>query len=63
MDDEKQPMPVIEKTAAPPPPPLGADTKPASAAAQAVAALPNPTRNIQTALRILNDATGLLQQG
>jgi hypothetical protein len=33
------------------------------AAAQAVRALPNPTRNIQTALRMLNDATGLLQKG
>ncbi len=33
------------------------------AAAIVVQGLPNPTRNIQTALRTLNDATGLLQKG
>jgi hypothetical protein len=33
------------------------------AVAQAVHALPNPCRNVQTALRMLNDATGLLQKG
>jgi hypothetical protein len=92
MDDEKQPMPVVEKTAATPPPlPQGSIVgteqlapKPAPApvsaaavvsaqvtaavtASQALAkqiqALPNQSRNIQQALRMANDCTGLLQKG
>jgi hypothetical protein len=97
MDDEKEPMPVLEKTVQQPPPlPAGSilgtekpgeaalapkpTPKPATApagpspatthaiaavqaAAVMVSALPDQTRNIQTALRMLNDATGLLQKG
>jgi hypothetical protein len=95
-DNEKQPMPVIEKTAATPPPlpagsilgtekpaegakaphaapPPAPTAAPSPATSHAIAAvqaaaivvqdLPNPTRNIQTALRMLNDAMGLLQKG
>ncbi|WP_159011785.1 hypothetical protein [Bradyrhizobium sp. S69] len=89
MDDEKQPMPVVEKTAATPAPLpagsiLGTETaaKPAlapaptaaapspkahaiaavQAAAVIVSALTPVTNNNQTALRMLNDATGLLQK-
>ena len=96
MDDEKEPMPVLEKTVQQPPPlpsgsilgtekpdaaalapkpapaaaPVAAAPSPATthaiaavqAAAVIVSTLPNQSRNIQTALRMLNDATGLLQK-
>jgi hypothetical protein len=89
MDDDKQPMPVVEKTAATPPPlpqgsiltgdaaPKPAPPKPAStlpdpqvqaainasiALAKQIQALPNQSRNVQQALRMANDATGLLQK-
>jgi hypothetical protein len=96
MDDEKEPMPVLEKTVQQPPPlpagsilgaekpvaaasapkpspaPVPAAAAPSPATTHAIAAvqaaavivstLPDQTRNIQTALRMLNDATGLLQK-
>jgi hypothetical protein len=46
-----------------PPPATSHAIAAVQAAAIVVQGLPSPSRNVQTALRMLNDATGLLQKG